>query len=329
MKPKLLSGDRITGKLHLGHYAGSLKKRVELQHSYDCYVLLADVQALTTHYENPEIVSENLRNVAMDYLACGIDPSLSTLFIQSMIPEIAELTVYFSMFVTVNSLRHNPTIKSEAAERGYKQMYYGFLGYPVSQAADIAICKAELIPVGEDQLPHIEQTRKIIRRFHQLYAPIFPEPQALISETPRLMGLDGNSKMSKGLNNAILLDSTRDEVNDNIQRAKTDPARIQKHDPGHPEICTVFSYYQAFSPELTNEIYSSCTQGKIGCKDCKKTIANQINVLLEPMRERRDIYSRNAKQVDEILIAGTEHARTTAKETMQEVRDAMKINYFA
>ncbi|MCR8631760.1 tryptophan--tRNA ligase [Paenibacillus radicis (ex Xue et al. 2023)] len=329
MKPRLLSGDRITGKLHLGHYVGSLKKRVELQHKYDCFVLLADVQALTTHYEKPEIVSENLRNVAMDYLACGIDPNQSTLYIQSMIPEIAELTVYFSMFVTVNSLRHNPTIKSEATERGYTQMYYGFLGYPVSQAADIAICKAELIPVGEDQLPHIEQTCKIIRRFHQLYAPVFPEPQALISETPRLLGLDGSSKMSKGLNNAILLDSTCDEVSEKIQRAKTDPARIQKHDPGHPEICTVYSYHQAFSPELASEIYDSCSQGTIGCKDCKKKIADRINALLDPMRDRRDTFSRNAKYVDEILIAGTQRARSAAKETMQEVREAMKINYFS
>ncbi|TDF99694.1 tryptophan--tRNA ligase [Paenibacillus piri] len=328
MNERVLTGDRITGKLHLGHYAGSLKKRIELQHQYECFVLLADVQALTTHYEKPEVVRDNLRHVAMDYLACGIDPERSTLFIQSMIPEIAELTVYFSMFVTVNSLRHNPTIKSEAAERGYNEMYYGFLGYPVSQAADIAICKSSLIPVGEDQLPHIEQTRKIIRRFHQLYAPVFPEPQALVSDIPRLTGLDGSAKMSKSLGNAILLDSTRDEVNDKIQRAKTDPARIQKHDPGHPDICTIYSYHQAFNPGQTNEIHAGCTEGKIGCKDCKLTIAGRINELLEPMRERRETVGRNPKRVDEILMAGTERARQTAKETMGEVREAMSIDYF-
>jgi tryptophanyl-tRNA synthetase len=304
---------------------------VELQNQYDCFVLLADVQALTTHYEKPEVVRENLRNVALDYLACGIDPALSTLYVQSLIPEIAELTVYFSMFVTVNSLKHNPTIKAEAAERGYTQMYYGFLGYPVSQAADIAICKAQLIPVGDDQLPHIVQTRKIIRRFHQLYAPavVFPEPQALIGDTPRLAGLDGNAKMSKSLNNAIQLDSTPEEVNEKIQRAKTDPARIQKHDPGHPEVCTIYSYHQAFAPESSAEIYDSCTRGSIGCKDCKLRIAGRINGLLEPMRERRNSYSCRAKMVDEILIAGTERTRAIARETMLEVREAMKINYFS
>ncbi|WJH37182.1 hypothetical protein N6H14_16920 [Paenibacillus sp. CC-CFT747] len=184
MKERLLSGDRVTGKLHLGHYAGSLKNRVELQYRYDTFLLLADVQALTTHYDRPQLIGEHLRHVALDYLAAGMDPDHATFFIQSLVPEIAELTVYFSMFVTVNSLRHNPTVKAEAAERGYTQLYYGFLGYPVSQAADIAFCKATLVPVGEDQLPHMEQTRRIIRRFHELYRPVFPEPQALVGDFP-------------------------------------------------------------------------------------------------------------------------------------------------
>ncbi len=328
MKERVLTGDRVTGKLHLGHYVGSLKNRVELQQHYETFVLLADVQALTTHYDQPELIRENLRNVALDYLAVGIDPEKSTLFIQSLIPEIAELTIYFSMFVTVNSLRHNPTIKAEAKERGYKDMYYGFLGYPVSQAADIAFCKATLIPVGEDQLPHIEQTRKIVRRFNDLYKPIFIEPRALVGEVPRLVGLDGNSKMSKSLGNVINIDSSKQEVVDRIKKAKTDPARIHKNDPGHPDICPIYAYHQAFRRQESEEIFRSCTNGEIGCSDCKKLITDSINDLLEPMRERREKYVNNMNKVDEILITGTEKARTIAKETILEVRDAMGINYF-
>ncbi|SFL81657.1 tryptophanyl-tRNA synthetase [Paenibacillus sp. 1_12] len=328
MQERILTGDRITGKLHLGHYVGSLKNRVELQNSYECFVLLADVQALTTHFNHPAIVRDNLRNVAMDYLAAGIDPNRSTLFIQSMIPEIAELTVYFSMFVTVNSLRHNPTIKSEAAERGYTQLNYGFLGYPVSQAADIAICRATLIPVGEDQVPHIEQTRKIIRRFHDLYRPVFPEPQALIGAIPRLSGLDGGRKMGKSSGNAISLDSSPQQVNELIQKATTDPERIHKSDPGHPDICPIYSYHKAFNAPQAEDIYRNCSQGTIGCSECKARIAGQINKLLEPMNERRETISKYPKQIDEILISGTERARVLARETMQEVREAMGIAYF-
>ncbi|MGG1660324.1 tryptophan--tRNA ligase [Brevibacillus sp. NRS-1366] len=236
MKERILTGDRITGKLHLGHYVGSLKNRVELQHQYETYLLLADVQALTTHFENPGLIKENLRNVALDYLSVGMNPDKATIFIQSLIPEIAELTTYFSMFVTVNSLRHNPTIKAEAVERGFQDMYYGFLGYPVSQAADITFCKATLVPVGEDQVPHIEQTRRIVRRFNQLYKPVLVEPRELVGDVPRLVGLDGNNKMSKSLGNAIDLDSTQEEVREKIKKALTDPDRIHKTDVGHPEI---------------------------------------------------------------------------------------------
>ncbi|WP_356948281.1 tryptophan--tRNA ligase [Brevibacillus nitrificans] len=262
MKERILTGDRITGKLHLGHYVGSLKNRVELQTQYDTYLLLADVQALTTHFEQPDLIQENLRQVALDYLSAGIDPDQATIFIQSLIPEIAELTIYFSMFVTVNSLRHNPTIKAEATERGYQEMYYGFLGYPVSQAADITFCKATLVPVGEDQVPHIEQTRKIVRRFNQLYKPVLVEPKPLVGDVPRLVGLDGNHKMSKSLGNAIYLDSTPEEVREKIKKATTDPARIHRTDIGHPEICPVYAYHQVFRKEGSDEIYESCKKAK-------------------------------------------------------------------
>ncbi|AWX55014.1 tryptophan--tRNA ligase [Brevibacillus brevis] len=328
MKERILTGDRITGKLHLGHYVGSLKNRVELQTQYETYLILADVQALTTHFEKPELIKQNLRNVALDYLSAGIHPDHATIFIQSMIPEIAELTTYFSMFVTVNSLRHNPTIKAEATERGFQDMYYGFLGYPVSQAADITFCKATLIPVGEDQVPHIEQTRKIVRRFNQLYKPVLLEPKPLVGDVPRLVGLDGNNKMSKSLGNAIDLDSTQEEVSEKIKKATTDPARIHKTDVGHPEICPVYAYHQAFRKEGSDEIYESCKKGQIGCMECKRKISQSINDLLEPMRERRRVYQNDPKKVDEILMSGTEKARLVAKETMQEIREAMSMNYF-
>ncbi|MGG0938827.1 tryptophan--tRNA ligase [Brevibacillus centrosporus] len=327
MKERILTGDRITGKLHLGHYVGSLKNRVELQTQYETYLLLADVQALTTHFEQPDLIQENLRQVALDYLSAGIDPDQATIFIQSLIPEIAELTIYFSMFVTVNSLRHNPTIKAEATERGYQEMYYGFLGYPV-QAADITFCKATLVPVGEDQVPHIEQTRKIVRRFNQLYKPVLVEPKPLVGDVPRLVGLDGNHKMSKSLGNAIYLDSTREEVSEKIKKATTDPARIHKTDLGHPEICPVYAYHKVFRKDGSDEIYESCKKGQIGCMECKRSISQSVNDLLEPMRERRSLYKNDPKKVGEMLMSGTEKARQVAKETMQEIREAMSMNYF-
>lgn len=328
-RERILTGDRVTGKLHLGHYVGSLKNRVKLQEEYDPYFILADVQALTTHFEQPELVRKQVREVALDYLAAGIDPDRSTIFIQSLVPEIAELTVYYSMFVTVNTLRHNPTVKSEAADRGYDDLYYGFLGYPVSQAADITFCKATLVPVGEDQIPHIEQTRKIVRRFNELYGTVFEEPRALVGEVPRLIGLDGKGKMSKSLGNAISLDSSKSEVEAKLKKAVTDPARVHKIDPGHPDICPVFAYHEAFMPEESEDIREQCTQAKIGCAECKLRIARRINDVLEPMRERRTYYEARPKRVEEILQSGTEQARHIARETMLEVREAMNINYFA
>lgn len=328
-KKRILTGDRPTGKLHLGHYVGSLKNRINLQHKYDTFIIIADVQALTTNFEKPESLSRDLLQVATDYLAVGIDPEISTIFVQSLVPEIAELTIFYSMIVTVNQLRHNPTIKSESAQYGYSDMTYGFLGYPVSQAADITFCKADLVPVGEDQVPHIEQTRKIVRKFNNLYSPIFPEPEALVSDFPRLVGLDGKNKMSKSLNNAIFLADREKEVKEKINKAVTDPARIRKDDPGHPDKCTIFEYYQAFNPDLVEEVEVECKAGKIGCVACKKRLTESINNLLAPMQERRVKYEKNPKLIEDILISGTKKVREIGKNTLAEVREAMCLDYFS
>ncbi|MFW6257104.1 MAG: tryptophan--tRNA ligase [Bacillota bacterium] len=325
---RILTGDRPTGKLHLGHYVGSLQNRVKLQHEYDTFLIIADIQALTTNFKQPEKLSRDVRQVAEDYLAVGIDPENVTILVQSMVPELAELTVYFSMIVTVNQLRRNPTIKSESSQYGEEEMTYGFLGYPVSQAADITFCKADLVPVGEDQVPHIEQTRKIVRKFNQLYAPVFNEPEALVGDFPRLTGLDGENKMSKSLDNAIYLNDSAEVVQKKVNEAVTDPARIKIDDPGHPEVCTVFEYHQAFNQEEVDSIEKQCREGTIGCVACKKKAARAINETLEPIRERRVKYHNNPELVEEILISGTKKARSIAKNTIAEVKEAMQINYF-
>lgn len=328
VKKKILTGDRPTGKLHLGHYVGSLANRVKLQEEYDSYIIIADVQALTTNFEKPENLRRDTFQIAEDYLAAGLDPEVSTIFIQSMIPEIHELTMYYSMFTSVNVLRHNPTVKTEAQQHGFSDMTYGFLGYPVSQAADISVFKANLVPVGDDQIPHIELTRKIVRRFNDLYKPVLVEPEALIGEVPRLLGLDGKTKMSKSLNNAIYLSDSSSEIENKIKEAVTDPARIRKNDPGHPEICTVFGYHQVFNRPELEEIEKACRQGEIGCVQCKKKLAGCINVILEPMRERRVKYENRPDLIQEILLEGSKKAQQVAQETMLEVREAMGTNYF-
>lgn len=324
-RKRILTGDRPTGSLHLGHYVGSLANRVKLQEEYESYIIIADVQALTTHWEKDENLKRDVFQITSDYLAAGLNPELSTIFIQSMIPEIHELTMYYSMFTSVNVLRHNPTVKTEAAQHGFKDMTYGFLGYPVSQAADISIFKAHLVPVGEDQIPHIELARKIVRRFNDLYKPVLVEPEVLVGDVPRLVGLDGKAKMSKSLNNAIFLADTSEEVWQKIRNAVTDPARIHKTDPGNPDVCTVYEYHRVFNPEEVAEIENDCRQGHIGCVNCKKKLSEKINQLLEPMRERREKYNNDS--IREILMEGTKKAHHTALDTMAEVREAMGINY--
>lgn len=327
-KGRILTGDRPTGKLHLGHYVGSLANRVRLQDEYDPFIIIADVQALTTNFEKPEALKRDVHQVAEDYLAVGLDPEKATIFVQSLVPEIAELTIFYSMFITVNVLRHNPTIKTEAKQYGYQDMTYGFLGYPVSQAADITFCKANLVPVGADQVPHIEFARKIVRRFNELYKPVLVEPEALVGEVGRLVGTDGNAKMSKSLGNCIYLSDEPKEVEQKIRAAITDPARMRRDDLGHPDVCTIFAYHKVFNPGFVAELRPECETAGIGCVDCKKRLTAEINALLAPMHERRAKYVANPKLVDEILIAGTERARAAARETMAQVREAMQIDYF-
>jgi tryptophanyl-tRNA synthetase len=327
-KKRILTGDRPTSRLHIGHYAGSLENRVKLQHEYETFIIIADVQALTTHFEKPEILERSVYDVTIDNLAVGVDPEVSTFFIQSMIPQIAELTVFYSMLVTVNVLRHNPTIKTEAAQYGYKDLTYGFLGYPVSQAADITFCKAHLVPVGDDQLPHMEVARKLVRRFNSLYRPVLVEPEALLGDAPRLVGTDGNAKMSKSLNNAIFLSDPAEEVSGKVKNAVTDPQRITLKDKGNPGVCTVYKYHSVFNKAEHESICDMCKKASIGCAACKKTLAASINSLLEPIRERRSYYENRPDQVKEILQAGTQKVKTVAQETVDQVREAMSIKYF-
>ena len=329
-KKRILTGDRPTGPLHLGHYVGSVANRVKLQDEYESFIIMADVQMLTTHFDHPEKLHQDVLNVAMDNLACGLDPAKATLFIQSMVPQIAELTVIYSNLVTVQQLSHNPTIKTEAAQYNFgESMPLGFLSYPVSQAADITFCRAHLVPVGEDQLPHIEQTRKIVRKFNATYAPVLVEPDAKVSEVSRLVGLDGNAKMSKSLGNAIFLSDPPEEVKRKVSTALTDPARIHPTDKGHPEVCVVYAYHKVFNPDGRSEIEERCKAGTIGCVPCKKLLVDVLNRFLAPIRERRAVYEKDPATVWDILRKGTARACEEGAATMALVREAMKIAYFA
>ncbi len=333
-KKRMLTGDRPTGKLHIGHYFGSLKTRVEMQNSgkYDPYILVADVQALTDNFANPEKVRNNVKEVVKDYLSVGIDPEKTTIYIQSMVPETAELTVFYSNLVTVARLERNPTVKTEIAQK--KEMFgesvtYGFLGYPVSQAADITVVDGAVVPVGEDQVPLIEQCREIVRKFNSIYGEILTEPEAILSQNKRIKGLDGNEKMGKSLGNAIYLTDNEEEVNKKIMSAVTDPARIKKDDLGHPDVCMVAYYHNLFStPEELKCVCEECKAGKRGCVACKKELARNVNNFLDPIRQKRKYYEEHPEIIDKILIEGTEKTRKTARETMKKVKKAMRLDYF-
>ena len=333
-KKRILTGDRPTGRLHIGHYFGSIKKRVELQESglYDPYILIADVQALTDNFNNPEKVRKNVREVAIDYLSCGIDPEKTTIYIQSMIPETAELTVFYSNLVTIARLERNPTVKTEIAQKRElfgESVTYGFLGYPVSQAADITAFEGELVPVGEDQLPLIEQCREIVRKFNSIYGETLVEPKAVLSSEKRIKGLDGNDKMGKSFGNAIYLADSEEEITKKVMSAITDPNRIKKDDLGNPDICMVAYYHKLFSTkEEVEEVCKECREGKRGCVQCKKQLAKNIADELKPIREKRAYYELHPEEVDKILLEGTLKAREVAKETMKKVKKAMKLNYF-
>ncbi|CCZ18703.1 tryptophan--tRNA ligase 1 [Clostridium sp. CAG:780] len=334
-KKRILTGDRPTGRLHIGHYFGSLQKRVEMQNSglYDPYILVADVQALTDNFNNPDKVRKNVREVVMDYLSVGIDPEKSTIFIQSMIPEIAELTVFYSNLVTIARLERNPTVKTEIAQKRElfgESVTYGFLGYPVSQAGDITAFSGELVPVGEDQLPLIEQCREIVRKFNSIYGEVLIEPEAILSSGKRIKGLDGNVKMGKSLGNAIYLSDSPEEITRKVMSAVTDPKRIKKDDLGDPDVCMVAYYHQLFTEKEEYEnVCKECRAGTRGCVACKKQLAQNIIKTLEPIREKRKYYEEHPELVDKILIEGTQKARKEAQETMKKVKRAMKLDYFA
>ena len=329
---KVLTGDRPTGKLHIGHYFGSLKRRVELQNEYETYILIADVQALTDNFNNPEKVRKNVREVLIDYLSCGIDPKKSTIYIQSMIPETAELTVFYSNLVTIARLERNPTVKTELAQK--KEVFgesvtYGFLGYPVSQAADITIMDGTIVPAGEDQEPLIEQCREIVRKFNSIYGEVLREPEILLSEGKRIKGLDGNEKMGKSLGNAIYISDSPEEITKKVMSAVTDPNRIKKDDLGNPDVCMVAYYHNLFStPEECKTVCDECKQGKRGCVACKKQLANNVIEFLRPMREKREYYESHPEIVEKILKEGTKKAREEAKKNMARIKKAMKLNYF-
>ena len=333
-KKRILTGDRPTGRLHLGHYFGSLKTRVEMQNSgeYDPYILIADVQALTDNFNNPEKVRKNVREVMLDYLSVGLDPEKTTIYIQSMIPEVAELTVFYSNLVTIARLERNPTVKTEIAQKRElfgESVTYGFLGYPVSQAADITAFEGKLVPVGEDQLPLIEQCREIVRKFNSIYGEVLVEPEAVLSSTKRIKGLDGNEKMGKSLGNAIYLSDTPEEITKKVMSAVTDPNRIRKDDKGNPDICMVAYYHDLFTKkEEYKQVCEECRAGTRGCVACKKELAQNIIDFLAPMREKRKYYEERPELVDKFLISGTEKARKTAKETMKKVKKAMRLDYF-
>jgi len=331
MKQVILTGDRPTGCLHLGHFVGSLQNRVSLQHKYQQFIMIADWQALTDNADNPDKVRNNVIEVACDYLAVGIDPTVSTIFIQSQIPEIAELTQYYMNLVTLARLERNPTVKNEMQQKGYgSSVPAGFLAYPVSQAADITAFKAQIVPAGEDQLPIIEQTNEIVRKFNALYGNVLVETQVLLSSVARLPGIDGKAKMSKSLGNAIFLSDSSDIVKQKIMMMYTDPNHLKVSDPGQVEGNTVFAYLDAFdtNAQKVSELKEHYTKGGLGDVTLKKYLIEVIEALLTPIRDKRLELSKNKDEVLNILKQGSLAAKEVAATTLAEVKAAIGINYF-
>lgn len=347
MSKIILTGDRPTGRLHIGHYVGSLRRRVELQNEGDyekMYVFIADAQALTDNIDNPEKVRQNVIEVALDYLACGLDPEKVTIFIQSQIPELCELSFYFMDMVSVSRLQRNPTVKTEIQMRGFagESIPVGFFTYPISQAADIALFKATTVPAGEDQKPMLEQATEIVRRFNNIYGETLVEPHIMLPQNAvccRLPGTDGKAKMSKSLGNCIYLSDSAKELKKKVNSMYTDPEHIHIEQPGHLEGNTVFTYLDAFAtdddfaqflPEYKNldELKAHYTRGGLGDGTCKKFLYNVLNARLEPIRTRREELQKDIPAIYEMLRKGCEEARKVARQTMEEVRSAMKIDYF-
>ena len=346
MKKIILSGDRPTGSLHLGHYVGTLQNRVKIQNEQDydeMYIFIADAQALTDNFNNPEKIKNSIKEVALDYLAVGLDPTKVTFFIQSMIPELTELTFYYMNLVTVARLHRNPTVKAELAQKDFAEnVPIGFLNYPVSQTADITAFNANIIPVGEDQLPMIEQTREIVRKFNSVYGETLVEPTAMLPDKKhccRLVGIDGKAKMSKSLGNCIYLKDSPEEIKRKVMSMYTDPNHIKITDPGKIEGNTVFTYLDIFChdddfakylPEFKDldDLKKHYQQGGVGDMKIKRFLNDILQAELKPIRERREKYEQNIDEVYKILIEGTKKARKVAQETLHKVKKAMKINYF-
>lgn len=330
MKKRILTGDRPSGRLHLGHFVGSLANRVKLQDEYDQYVLIADVQALTDNFANPQLVADSVKELVLDYVAAGIDPSKSTIVVQSKIPAIAELTIFYMNLVSLNRVLRNPTVKTEIEQKGFgESVPAGFAMYPVSQAADITAFNADLVPVGEDQLPMIEQTREIVRKFNSLYGEILKEPEALLGDFPRLIGLDGKSKMSKSTGNCIFLADSAEEVQKKVMSMYTDPTRLKPADPGTVEGNPVFIYHEAFNPNIeeVEDLKARYRAGTVGDVEVKQKLIVAINNLLEPMRVRRAELESNPEKLEAILREGVEKGRVITEEVLKKVKEAMKINY--
>jgi len=326
MKKRVFSGARPTGRQHIGNYLGAIQNWVSLQDEYQCIYCIVDIHALTS-LEGREAVStlqQNIQEMMLDWLAAGLDPQKSILFVQSHVPEVMELHTLLSMVTPLSWLLRVPTFK-EKVKIQPQNVNYGLLGYPVLQTADIILYKAEVVPVGEDQLPHLELAREIARRFNNLYGDTFPEPQAKLTQAPSILGLDGVQKMSKQLGNDIELAASSRETNKRIMTAFTDPARRYRSDPGHPEVCNVYRLHQTFNSDKLEEIYSQCRSAAIGCVDCKKLLAQEINAALEPLRERRSELATRPDYIKELLTEGSHRAQAIARETLREAKEKMRL----
>ncbi|MFO7666828.1 MAG: tryptophan--tRNA ligase [Desulfobacterales bacterium] len=325
-KKRILSGMRPTGPLHLGNLHGALLNWISMQDEYDCFYFIADWHALTSDYENTSMISEYTREMIIDWLSAGLSPDKSTMFIQSRIKEHSELFLILSMITPVPWLERNPTYKDQILQLSNKDLStFGFLGYPVLQAADIIMYKPSGVPVGMDQVPHVEITREIARRFNYLYGEVFPEPEAILTKTPKILGLD-RRKMSKSYNNAIFLSDKPDVISSKVSTMITDPQRARKTDPGDPDVCNVFEFHKIYTDkETVNDIFPKCRTAKIGCVECKKIMAENLSKALEPIREKREYYEAHPALVDEIIANGILKARKVAEKTMEEVRASVKI----
>ncbi|MEO8233421.1 MAG: tryptophan--tRNA ligase [Ignavibacteriota bacterium] len=323
-KKRILSGMRPTGKLHIGHYVGALENWVKLQNEYESFHLIADYHVLTTGLDTGDIYQNSI-DMLIDWLACGLDPVKSPMFRQSQIKQHTELHLIFSMLITTNRLERNPTLKDQIRDLNIEHVIYGHLGYPVLQTSDILLYKGNAVPVGEDQVPHVEISREIARKFNNQYGEVFPEPEPLLTKFARLSGLDGNAKMSKSLNNTILLSDDPETVKTKMKKAAIDPNKQRKGDPGNPDVCVVFSYHKKFNPEEVDEIEAGCRSGALGCFDCKMRCAAKISEFLEPIIEKREYYEGRIDEVKNILHDGENRGRKVAEETMNDVHIKMKL----